>query len=101
MLKSQLVFTHLGKDGTDVQVDVTWVRDLQTVVNCLFTEMQIVVLDLKSLFKIGESASKFLCTSENACKVIVRYGTVSVAFFRETNCLMEQFQRNLEVFCFD
>lgn len=57
MLKSQLVLAHLGEDSTDVQVDVAWVRDLQTVVNSLFTEMQIVVLDLKGLFEVGESAS--------------------------------------------
>ena len=57
MLKSQLVLAHLGEYSTDVQVDVAWVRDLQTVVNRLFTEMQIVVLDLKGLFEVGESAS--------------------------------------------
>ena len=47
------MLTHLRENGADVEMDVARVRDLQAFVNSLFTEVQIVVLDLKCLFKVG------------------------------------------------
>ena len=47
------MLTHLRENSADVEVDITWVRDLQALIDGLFTEVQIVVLDFKSLFKVG------------------------------------------------
>ena len=47
MLESKLVFAHLRKDSTDVQMNVTRVGDLQAIVDSLLTEVQVVVLYFK------------------------------------------------------
>ena len=39
VLEGELVLAHLRQDGANVQVDVARVRDLQTVVNCMLTEV--------------------------------------------------------------
>jgi len=101
VLQSQLVLAHLGEDGADVEMDVTRVRDLQTVVNSLLAEVQVIVLDLKGLLEVGKGAAKFLCASEYARKVIVRYSAVTVTLFGQTHRLVEQLQRHLEVLCYE
>ena len=47
------MLAHLRENGADVEVDVARVRDLQAFIDRLFAEVQIVVLDLKCLFKVG------------------------------------------------
>ncbi len=49
MLQGQFMLSHLTEDGADVQVYVARVGHLETFINRLFTEVQIVVLDLKCL----------------------------------------------------
>ena len=51
MLQRQLVFSHLRKDRTDVEVDVTRVRNLEAVINSLLGEVEVAVLNLKSFLK--------------------------------------------------
>jgi hypothetical protein len=45
MLKSQLMLTHLTEDGTDIEMNVCWVKDLKTIVNAFITIMKIVILN--------------------------------------------------------
>lgn len=92
MLQCELMLAHLGKNSADVQVNVAWVRDLKALVYCLFAKVQIVVLDFKGLLKIGKCAAKLFGAAEHAGKVIVCNGTVSIAFFCKTHCLVKQFQ---------
>ena len=73
-------------------MNVARVRDLKALVYSLFAEVQIVVLDFKGLLEVGERAAKLLGAAEHAGKVIVCNGTVSVAFFCETHCLVQQLQ---------
>ena len=47
------MLSHLRENGADVEVDVARIRDLQAFIYSLLTEVQIVVLDLKCLFKVG------------------------------------------------
>lgn len=45
MLKSELVLTHLTKDSTDIEVNISWVQNLKAIVDTFCTEMEVVVLD--------------------------------------------------------
>ena len=97
MLESQLVLAHLREDGADVQVDVARVRDLEAVVHRLLTEVQVIILDLERLLEVGQGAAELLCPSEDACKVIVSNGSITVAFLGEAHSLVEQLKTDLEV----
>ena len=92
MLQGEFMLAHLGKDSADVQVNVARVRDLKTLIDSLFAEVQIVVLDFKGLLEIGKCAAKLFGAAEHASKVIVCNGTVPIAFFCKTHCLVKQFQ---------
>ena len=92
MLQGQLVLAHLRQDCTNVQVNVAWVRNLEALVHCLLTEVQVVILDLERLLEVGERTSQFLGATEDASEVIVCDGTVPVTFFCQTDCLMQQLE---------
>lgn len=81
VLQGQFVLAHLGKDSADVQVDVAWVADLQAVLDCLLTEVEVVVFDLKCFLEVGKCRSKLLCSPEDAGKVVVCHCPVTVSFF--------------------
>ena len=81
MLKSQFMLAHLTQNGTDVQMNISWVQNLEAIIDALSAEVQIVVFNFKSLLKITKCRSKFLGTSENASEVIVSYCSVFVSFF--------------------
>ena len=98
MLEGQFVFTHLTENGTDVEMDIAGVRDLQAIINGLIAKVQVVVLNFQSFLKVGKSAAQFLGTTEDTCEVIVCNGTVTITFFSQTDCLMEEFKGDLEVF---
>jgi hypothetical protein len=75
------MFAHLTQNGTDIQMDISWVQNLEAIIDTLSAEMQIVVFNFKGLLKIAKCRSKFLGTSENASEVIVSYCSVFVTFF--------------------
>ena len=97
VLEGKLVFAHLREDSADVEVDVARVRDLETVVDSMLREVQVVVFDFKGLLKVRESRSQLLRPSEHASEIIVRNGTISIPLFGQRHGLMQQLQRNLEV----
>ena len=75
------MFAHLTQNSTDVQMDISWIQNLEAIIDAFSTEMQIVVFNFKSFLKITKCRSKFLGTSENASEVIVSYCSVFVTFF--------------------
>lgn len=87
MLQSQLVFAHLRKDRTDVEVDVTRVRNLETVINSLLREVKVAVLNFKSFLEELEGRPEFLGSPEDARKVVVGDSAVPVALFSVRLCL--------------
>ena len=91
------MLAHLGQDGADVQVDVAWVRDLEAIVHRLLAEVQVVILDLQCLLQVGQGAAELLCPSEDASKVIVGNGSITVAFLSETHSLVKQLETDLEI----
>jgi hypothetical protein len=52
MLKSELVLAHLTKDGTDIEVNISWVQHLKAIVYTFRTEMEVVILYFECLLKI-------------------------------------------------
>ena len=52
MLQSELMLAHLGEDRANIQVDVAWIRDLKALIDGLFAEMEIVILDLEGFLKV-------------------------------------------------
>lgn len=52
VLKSQLVFTHLRKDGTNVKMDISWIEHLEAIVDALVAVMKIVVLNFQGFLEI-------------------------------------------------
>lgn len=97
VLEGKLVLAHLREDGADVQVDVARVRDLEAVVHRLLAEVQVIILDLQRLLQVRQGAAELLCPSEDASKVIVGNGSITVAFLGEAHSLVEQFETDLEV----
>lgn len=77
------MLAHLTENSTDIQVDVTRIRNLETVFDGVAAEVQVVIFDLEGLFEVGESGSEFLSATENARKVVVSDGSVSVTLLRE------------------
>jgi len=77
---------------------VSGVQDLQTLVNAFVTEMKIIILDFKGLFKVTQGRTKFLSTSEDASEIVVSYCSVLISFFRQSLCLSQEFKGNIEVF---
>ena len=97
VLEGELVLAHLRQDSANVQVDVAWVRDLQTVVNCMLTKVQVVVFDLECFFEVLEGGSEFLGATENAGEVIVRHCAVTITFLSQAHSLVQKLKRYLEV----
>lgn len=91
------MLAHLGEDGTNVEVDVARVRDLQAVVNGLLAEMQVVILDFEGFFKVRKRATELFSSSEDAREIVISNGSVSVAFLRETDRFVEQLEAHLEI----
>ena len=91
------MLAHLREDGADVQVDVARVRDLEAVVHRLLAEVQVIILNLERLLQVRQGAAELLCPSEDASKVIVGNGSITVAFLGEAHSLVEQFETDLEV----
>lgn len=79
-------------------MNICWVQNLETVLNGFIAEMKVVVLDFKGFFKITQSWSKLLCSSEDASEVIVSDSSVLVSLVRQGLCLSQQLQGNVEVF---
>ena len=52
VLKSQLVFAHLRKDGANVQMDISRIEHLEAVVDALVAVMKIVVLNFQGFLEI-------------------------------------------------
>lgn len=84
MLECELVFIHLRKDRTNVQVNVTWIANLQAVLNCFITVMQEVVFYLQCLFEIIQGRAKLLSPSEYASEVIISYSSEAIALLCQT-----------------
>ena len=97
MLQGKLVLTHLTQNGANIEVDVRRVEHLQAVVDGLLAEVQIVVLDLESLLQVREGRAQFLCTSENACEIIISNCSVFVAVLGERLSLAQQLKCHIEV----
>jgi hypothetical protein len=55
MLQGQLVLAHLTQDGTDIEMDVSGVKDLKTLIDTLFTELKEIILNFQSLLQVVES----------------------------------------------
>ena len=98
MLKGQLMFAHLRQDRANVQMDVARVRDLEALIDSLLAEVQVVILDLKSLLEVGERAAQLLGSAEYACKIVVSHCAVTVALLCKANCLVQELERDLEIF---
>lgn len=79
-------------------MDISWVQNLKTLFNGLITEMKVVVFYLKCLFQITQSRSKFLCSSENASKVVICDSSILISFISECLCLPEQLKSHIKVF---
>ena len=97
MLESKLMFAHLWKDCTDVQMNITWVRYLQTLINCRLAKVQVIILNLKSLLKIRQCTSELLGTTEDTSKVIVSHCSISITFLCQWNCLVQKFKCYIEI----
>ena len=52
MLQGEFMLSHLRENGTNVKMDIAWIRDLQTVVNCRLTVVEVIILNLEGLLKI-------------------------------------------------
>ena len=91
------MLAHLRQDGADVQMDVARVRDLEAIVHRLLAEVQVIILDLERLLEVRQGAAELLSPSEDASKVIVGNGSITVAFLSEAHSLVEQLEADLEV----
>ena len=98
VLQGQLVLAHLGKDGTNVEVDVAGVGHLQAVVHGLLAEVQVVVLDFERLFQERKGGAELLGSAEDAREVVVGDCPVAVSLVGERFCLFEQFECDRVVF---
>ena len=94
MLQGQLVFAHLRKNSTNIQMNVARVRNLQAVVNTRAAEMKVVVLNFEGFFKESKGTAKLLRATENASKVVIGNSAVPVSLICVGLGLFEQFQGN-------
>ena len=79
MLKRKLMLAHLREYGTNVEMNVAWVRYLQAIIDSGLAEVKIIILDFEGFLKIRESTSELLGSSKDACEVIVGDSSVSVS----------------------
>ena len=91
------MFAHLTENSTDIEVYVTWVTDLETVLHCLITVVQVVILYLQSLLQEVKSTAQLLSTTENACEVVVGHCSESVCLLSQRLSLAQQLQSHVEV----
>lgn len=66
--------------------------------NCIGTEVQVVVFNLKGFFEVSQGASEFFSATEDACKVVVGHCSVSVTLLSEHFGLTEQLKSHIKVF---
>ena len=91
------MLTHLRKDSTNVEMNVAWVRDLKAILNCILTEVQVVIFNFESFFQIAEGTSQFLGSSENAGEIIVRYCSISITLLCKRDSFVQQLKGYVEV----
>ena len=91
------MFAHLRQNGADVQVNVARIRNLKAVVHRLLAKVQVIILDLKRLLEVRQSAAQLLGPSEDTSKVIVGNGSITVTFLSEAHRFVEQLEADLEV----
>ena len=92
------MLTHLGEDCANVQMNISWVENLQAIIDALVRIMKIVILDLKSLLEIRKSRSQLLCSSENACEIIVSHCSVFISLLGQSFSFPEKLKGNIKVF---
>lgn len=92
VLQCEFVFVHLRENRTNIEMDVAWIGDLQTVVHRGTAKVQVVVLYLKCLLKEGQRRTQFLCTPKHARKVIVCNCTIPVALVCVRFGLLQQLE---------
>jgi len=92
------MLAHLGQDGANVQMNVSWVQHLQAIIYALVRIVQIVILDLKSLLQIRKGRSQLLCSSENASKIIVGHCSVFIALLGQSLGFSQELKGNIKVF---
>lgn len=98
VLKRQLVLAHLAENRADVQVNIGGVEDLEAVVHALLAVVQIVILDLESLFEVAQSRSQLLRPPEDAREVVISNRSVLVAVLREGFSFSQKLKGYVEVF---
>ena len=52
MLKRKLMLAHLGENGTNVEMNVAWIRYLQAIIDRGLTEVKIIILDFEGFLKV-------------------------------------------------
>ena len=52
MLKCEFMLAHLREYGTNVEMNVAWVRYLQAIVDSGLAEVKIIILDFEGFLKI-------------------------------------------------
>jgi hypothetical protein len=55
-MEGELMFTHLGKNGADVEMDLAWVRKLETLIHCdMVRGIEASVFEIECLLQIAKS----------------------------------------------
>ena len=98
MLECELMLAHLAENRADVEVDVGGVEHLEAIIDALLAKVQIVVLNLESLFKVSKSRPQLLCPSENASEVVVGNRSVLVTFVSQGLCFAQELKCYVKAF---
>ena len=88
------MFTHLRKDRTNIQMNITWVRHLKTIIHCLLTKVQVIILDFERFFQERKRTPQFFSAAEDTSEVVIRDGAVPITLIRVSFRFFQQFQRN-------
>ena len=69
------MFSHLGKNGANVQMNFARVRDFQALIyRCRLSCVEAGVLEIERLLKVAECVSQFVGLSEQASIVVISDG---------------------------
>lgn len=98
VLKCQLVLAHLTENRADVQVNIGGVQNLEAVVHTLLAVVQIVILDLESLFEVAQSRPQLLRPPEDASEVVISNRSVLVSVLRKGFSFSQKLEGYVEVF---
>ena len=93
MVQCQLMLVHLRQDGTYIQMDLTRVRYLKTLLHISLTLVQTCILYVQRLLQVVQSIPQLVRLLEETRVIVVSNGSKSLIVLSEHLCLCQEVLR--------